>query len=172
MQSNHDNPGKLMSISSIISKPYNHEPIHHKVPAMKRNSMYPLFRSPPASEPSSPNSFSSVQFNSFYKRHSEEEDFEEEHSPLTMEERRQRNKTASAKYRKKKLSEHHAVLERQLQELRQENERLKSTSDKLRGKMEARKMLKKWMDKQSDRLDGYHYNSMLDLSHSDFEDSL
>ncbi|CAO3668895.1 unnamed protein product [Rhizopus stolonifer] len=184
MQSNHDNPGKLMSISSIISKPYHHEPMERRASAP--NQHYPLFRSPPTSspEPSSPtSSHSSSPFSTLYQRQIEED--EEDHGPLTMEERRQRNKQASAKYRQKKnqqqnemkhtirhLSEHHAVLERQLQELRLENERLKITSDKLRGKMEARKMLKKWMNKQSDGLDVYNYNAMFDLSHSDQEDSL
>ncbi|KAL0075860.1 hypothetical protein J3Q64DRAFT_1625649, partial [Phycomyces blakesleeanus] len=74
---------------------------------------------------------------------------------LTLQERRLRNKTASAKYRQKKnqqqnemrqmigcLSEQNAVLERQLQELRTENERLKAITDRLRGKIVAKKMLK------------------------------
>lgn len=83
--------------------------------------------------------------------------------PLTLQERRLRNKAASAKYRQKKnqqqnemrsmigrLSEQNAVLERQLQELRLENDRLKATTDRLRGKMVAKKMLKKWIGRQSD----------------------
>jgi len=81
---------------------------------------------------------------------------------LTLQERRLRNKAASAKYRQKKnqqqnemrlmigrLSEQNAVLERQLQEVRHENERLKATTDRLRGKMVAKKMLKKWIGRQS-----------------------
>ncbi|KAI8078101.1 uncharacterized protein B0P05DRAFT_459356, partial [Gilbertella persicaria] len=80
----------------------------------------------------------------------------------TLQERRLRNKAASAKYRQKKnqqqnemrlmigrLSEQNAVLERQLQELRLENDRLKATTDKLRGKMVAKKMLKKWIGRQA-----------------------
>ncbi|KAI8376179.1 uncharacterized protein BYT42DRAFT_499030 [Radiomyces spectabilis] len=83
--------------------------------------------------------------------------------PLTLQERRQRNKTASAKYRQKKnqqqhemrqmigqLSEQNAVLERQLQELRMENEKLKATTDRLRGKIVARKMLKQWIGRQKE----------------------
>ncbi|KAI9259672.1 hypothetical protein BDA99DRAFT_513904 [Phascolomyces articulosus] len=79
-------------------------------------------------------------------------------APLTLQERRLRNKAASAKYRQKKnqqqnemrqmicrLSEHNAVLERQLQELRMENERLRSSADRLRGKMVAKKMLRQWI---------------------------
>ncbi|KAL0076190.1 hypothetical protein J3Q64DRAFT_1623648, partial [Phycomyces blakesleeanus] len=73
----------------------------------------------------------------------------------TLEERRQRNKAASAKYRQKKnqqqndmrqmigrISEQNAVLGRQLQELRLENERLRATADRLRGNMVAKKMLR------------------------------
>ncbi|KAI9489073.1 hypothetical protein BDB00DRAFT_845100 [Zychaea mexicana] len=79
-------------------------------------------------------------------------------APLTLQERRMRNKAASAKYRQKKnqqqnemrqmicrLSEHNAVLERQLQELRMDNERLRSSADRLRGKMVAKKMLRQWI---------------------------
>ncbi|OAD78899.1 basic-leucine zipper transcription factor [Phycomyces blakesleeanus NRRL 1555(-)] len=82
---------------------------------------------------------------------------------LTLQERRLRNKTASAKYRQKKnqqqnemrqmigcLSEQNAVLERQLQELRTENERLKAITDRLRGKIVAKKMLKQWMGRQKE----------------------
>ncbi|KAI8876982.1 hypothetical protein K501DRAFT_307448 [Backusella circina FSU 941] len=81
--------------------------------------------------------------------------------PLTLQERRLRNKAASAKYRHKKnqqqnemqtmishLSEQNRVLERQLEELRVENDRLKSTADKLRGNIVAKRMLKKWIGKQ------------------------
>ena len=79
-------------------------------------------------------------------------------APLTLQERRLRNKAASAKYRQKKnqqqndmrqmicrLSEHNAVLERQLQELRMENKRLRASADKLRGEMVAKKMLRQWI---------------------------
>ncbi|KAG2221514.1 hypothetical protein INT45_008839 [Circinella minor] len=79
-------------------------------------------------------------------------------APLTLQERRLRNKAASAKYRQKKnqqqndmrqmicrLSEHNAVLERQLQELRMENERLRASADRLRGKMVAKKILRQWI---------------------------
>lgn len=84
----------------------------------------------------------------------------QEDHPLTLQERRLRNKAASAKYRQKKnqqqnemqlmitrLSEQNMVLERQLEELRVENDRLKSTADKLRGNIVAKKMLKKWIGK-------------------------
>ncbi|KAI9315284.1 hypothetical protein BX666DRAFT_381709 [Dichotomocladium elegans] len=82
--------------------------------------------------------------------------------PLTLQERRMRNKAASAKYRQKKnqqqndmrqliivLSEKKAVLERQVQELRIENERLRADADNLRGKMVAQKMLRQWMNRYS-----------------------
>lgn len=87
--------------------------------------------------------------------------------PLTLQERRARNKAASAKYRQKKnqqqnemrqmitrLSEQNAVLERQMQELRKENERLRAAADRLRGKMVAKKMLRQWIGRHHQRKDG------------------
>jgi hypothetical protein len=75
---------------------------------------------------------------------------------LTLQERRQRNKTASAKYRAKKNQQHdemrmlissltkeNDLLQRQLDHLKRDNDKLKVTCDKLRGKMMAEKMLKK-----------------------------
>ncbi|KAI8096852.1 uncharacterized protein BX664DRAFT_253031, partial [Halteromyces radiatus] len=69
---------------------------------------------------------------------------------LSLQERRQRNKTASAKYRAKKNQQHHDmrsmihsltkendVLLRQLEQVKMENQQLKSTCDKLRSKMMA-----------------------------------
>ncbi|KAI7870264.1 hypothetical protein BDF14DRAFT_1776530 [Spinellus fusiger] len=98
--------------------------------------------------------------------------------PLTLEERRQRNKAASAKYRQKKnqqqndmrqmisrISEQNAMLGRQLQELRLENERLRATTDRLRGNMVAKKMLKQWIgrhkeqDMSSQKQDYLHYKT-------------
>ncbi|GAN02817.1 hypothetical protein MAM1_0028d02264 [Mucor ambiguus] len=76
--------------------------------------------------------------------------------PLTLQERRQRNKAASAKYRAKKNQQHgemrmlissltkeNDLLQRQLDHVQRDNEKLKVTCDKLRGKMMAEKMLKK-----------------------------
>ncbi|KAG1474382.1 hypothetical protein G6F56_000393 [Rhizopus delemar] len=139
--------GKLMSISSIVA---SQEPIQRRAHPYHHPDH---FRSPSPGFSSS-SSLSSPRI------------LEEEEAPLTLEERRLRNKAASAKYRQKKnqqqnemkhtisrLSEQNAVLERQLQELRMENERLKMTSDKLRGKMEARKMIKKWMSSQQSYAD-------------------
>lgn len=76
-------------------------------------------------------------------------------APLSLQERRQRNKAASAKYRAKKnqqngemrshilaLSKENDLLQRQLDHVRGENNRLKATCDRLRGKMLAEKMLK------------------------------
>ncbi|KAL9552118.1 hypothetical protein MBANPS3_003925 [Mucor bainieri] len=76
--------------------------------------------------------------------------------PLTLQERRQRNKAASAKYRAKKNQQHgemrmlissltkeNDLLQRQLDHVRRDNDKLKVTCDKLRGKMMAEKMLKK-----------------------------
>jgi hypothetical protein len=152
---------------------------------------HPYFRSPPTSPPdeeklfelsvpSSPSSSSVSSTSLRMKRTSsvssaagmffssedryleDSEDGQGNGPPLTLQERRLRNKAASAKYRQKKnqqqnemrmmisrLSEQNAVLERQLQELRLENDRLKATTDKLRGNIVAKKMLKKWIGKQS-----------------------
>jgi hypothetical protein len=79
--------------------------------------------------------------------------------PLSLQERRQRNKAASAKYRAKKNHQHgemrcmissltkeNDLLLRQLDHVRRENNRLKATCDKLRGKMLAEKMLKKLLN--------------------------
>ncbi|KAI9497832.1 hypothetical protein BDB00DRAFT_752706, partial [Zychaea mexicana] len=77
---------------------------------------------------------------------------------LSLQERRQRNKAASAKYRAKKNQQHgqmrstigsltrdNELLQRQLEHVRQENNQLKATCDQLRGKMMAEKMLKRMM---------------------------
>ncbi|KAI8640230.1 hypothetical protein BD408DRAFT_420145 [Parasitella parasitica] len=80
---------------------------------------------------------------------------------LSLKERRQRNKVASAKYRGKKKEEYenmqqqvsallkdNEVLQRQLDQVRRENNKLKSTCDKLRGKMLAKKMLKEMLQRR------------------------
>jgi radical SAM superfamily enzyme YgiQ (UPF0313 family) len=81
--------------------------------------------------------------------------------PLSLQERRQRNKAASAKYRAKKnqqqgemrtfissLTKENELLQRQVDHVRRENNRLKTTCDQLRGKMLAEKMLKKLLDEE------------------------
>ncbi|KAI8381344.1 uncharacterized protein BYT42DRAFT_566194 [Radiomyces spectabilis] len=86
-------------------------------------------------------------------------------SLLSLQERRQRNKTASAKYRAKKNQQHgemrsmiatltkeNELLVRQLDHARLENSRLKAVTDKLRGKMMAEKMLKRLLSKESGKL--------------------
>ncbi|CAO3689166.1 unnamed protein product [Rhizopus stolonifer] len=78
---------------------------------------------------------------------------------LSQDERRQRNKTASAKYRAKKnkqqcemrtkislYTKENNLLQCQLGNARQENDRLKKACDKLRGKVLAEKMLKKLLN--------------------------
>ncbi|ORZ16378.1 hypothetical protein BCR42DRAFT_414923 [Absidia repens] len=85
-------------------------------------------------------------------------------SGLTLLERRQRNKTASAKYRQKKnrqqiemkrmidnLTEQDALLKRQMAELRTENQKLKSMNDHLRGKILAKKMLDQYFERRQHR---------------------
>ncbi|KAI9277774.1 hypothetical protein BY458DRAFT_545515 [Sporodiniella umbellata] len=130
----------LMSVSSIVAS--------QECSSLPSTRPHHVARSPSPISSSS----SSASFRNCCKM------TEENELPLTIEERRSRNKAASAKYRQKKnqqqvemrytiskLSKQNAVLEQQLHELRLENEKLKTTSDKLRGKMEARKMLKKWI---------------------------
>lgn len=77
---------------------------------------------------------------------------------LSLCERRLRNKTASAKYRAKKnqqqgemrsmissLTKENELLLRQLDHIQHENNHLKETCDKLRGKIIAQKMLKQYL---------------------------
>ncbi|KAI8147590.1 hypothetical protein BJV82DRAFT_596130 [Fennellomyces sp. T-0311] len=78
--------------------------------------------------------------------------------PLSLQERRQRNKAASAKYRAKKNQQHgemrsliasltkeNELLLRQLDHIKRENNRLKATCDRLRGKKVAAKILKRFL---------------------------
>lgn len=78
--------------------------------------------------------------------------------PLSIHERRLRNKTASAKYRAKKNQQHgemramistltkeNELLLRQLDHIQHENSHLKATCDRLRGKIMAQKMLKQYL---------------------------
>lgn len=91
----------------------------------------------------------------------------------SLQERRQRNKAASAKYRQKKnmqqhemrtmicqISERNASLERQLQEIRQENQKLRATADKLRGQLMASKLLDQWMQKHPKQQQQAHINQL------------
>jgi hypothetical protein len=79
-------------------------------------------------------------------------------APLSLYERRLRNKTASAKYRAKKnqqqgemrsmissLTKDNELLLRQLDHIQRENNHLKATCDRLRGKIIAQKMLKQYL---------------------------
>lgn len=84
-------------------------------------------------------------------------------APLSLQERRRRNKAASAKYRAKKNQQHgemrgliasltreNELLQRQLENLSHENNRLKATCDRLRGKILAGRMLKKMLSAAAD----------------------
>ncbi|CAO3650582.1 unnamed protein product [Mucor fragilis] len=106
--------------------------------------------------------------------------------PLTLQERRQRNKAASAKYRAKKNQQHgemrmlissltkeNDLLQRQLDHVRRDNEKLKVTCDKLRGKMMAEKMLKKLLHNehpQAGDLQGFVDDDEDDMDDLDEED--
>jgi hypothetical protein len=164
---------------SLYTDPYPRQHYHpmrhsHSHPGNMRH----MIRSPPTSPehyihspPSSP-SFDTAQ-------HCQ---YEEDSATHSLQERRQRNKAASAKYRQKKnlqqhemrtmiheISERNAVLERQLREVREENRKLRVTADKLRGKFVAKKLLKQWIDRG-------HYSSppheLLDEVNDDDLDSL
>ncbi|KAI8088066.1 uncharacterized protein B0P05DRAFT_531336 [Gilbertella persicaria] len=154
-----------MSISSITCDTipsHKYTPIQYPYHRMTHSQSYPGTCMIPSSSsslsadeqfyihspPSSPHSTSSVP-------HCLEKD------DPSLHERRQRNKAASAKYRQKKnmqqhemrtmiqqLSERNAVLERQLREMREENHKLRATTDKLRGKCVAKKMLRQWIERQ------------------------
>jgi hypothetical protein len=135
---------KPMAISSITSPPFP----NISLPRAKHSAFRPthslLDRSPPPLlSASSPESVSSSICSS---------------PPLSLQERRQRNKAASAKYRQKKnqqhgemrtiishLTEENALLNRKVEELRRDNEMMRSTCDQLRGRIVASKMLKRMM---------------------------
>ncbi|KAG0917422.1 hypothetical protein G6F33_001516 [Rhizopus arrhizus] len=83
----------------------------------------------------------------------------------SLRERRQRNKAASAKYRAKKnrqygemrsiissLTKENDLLQNQLENAQQENRRLKTTYDKLRGKVVAEKMLKSLLNDRAHQI--------------------
>jgi septin family protein len=150
---------------------FSNEPCHHPCskeidstayyyhPKMVPSPQHHI-RSPPTSPeqdqfinspPSSPHSYSSYR--------GEEEDASTT-TTATLQERRQRNKAASAKYRQKKnvqqhemrnmihqITERNSLLERQLKEVHEENQKLRATADKLRGKFVAKKLLRQWMDR-------------------------
>ncbi|KAI9274430.1 hypothetical protein BDA99DRAFT_497447 [Phascolomyces articulosus] len=95
-------------------------------------------------------------------------------APLSLQERRERNKAASAKYRAKKNQQHgemksvitsltreNELLQRQLEHIRHENNQLKETCDQLRGKLMAQKMIKRMMDE--DRCDIRDLKATFDL---------
>ncbi|KAI9258293.1 hypothetical protein EDC94DRAFT_613302 [Helicostylum pulchrum] len=146
-----------------------------------------LIRSPPTtpernqqyihSPPSSPHSF---DFSPSSSPHGYGEEEEEEDGSgggtrtVTLQERRQRNKAASAKYRQKKnmqqhemrsmilqISERNGLLERQLREMREENQKLRLDADKLRGKSVAKKLLRQWMDRQKKHAAAPQFNNQV-----------
>ncbi|KAI1307890.1 hypothetical protein EDD11_004362 [Mortierella claussenii] len=103
--------------------------------------------------------------------------------PLSANDRRERNKAASAKYRAKKhyqsgemrtqittLQDHNNVLTRQLEECRTENTSLKNLVEKLKGRLVAEKVLKRLREvgrEKKRRRGGATNVSAHDLSMSD-----
>ncbi|KAI9312965.1 hypothetical protein BX666DRAFT_1983742 [Dichotomocladium elegans] len=92
--------------------------------------------------------------------------------PITLEERRLRNKIASARYRAKKNLQHdemrsliasltreNEILQRQLEHVGHENSRLKATCDRLRGKILADKLIKRMLTNQNHGQNDSHSNS-------------
>ncbi|KAI8987951.1 hypothetical protein BDF20DRAFT_985331 [Mycotypha africana] len=115
---------------------------------------------------SSPSSASTASSASASTSSSTSSQHQQRNSPLSspllsLHERRQRNKAASAKYRAKKnqqygemrsmiatITKENELLQRQLEQVRRENHQLKLTCDKLRGKMLAEKLLQKMLMRQ------------------------
>jgi hypothetical protein len=134
--------GKPMSLSYVMDTPAYPFPL--------------LDQQPPSSPESTLSSLSYPE----YQRLSDEDGISNPASGLTLLERRQRNKTASAKYRQKKnrqqsemkrmidrLTEQDTLMKRQLVDLKIENQRLKSMNDHLRGKILAQKMLDQYFER-------------------------
>lgn len=115
-------------------------------------------------------------------------------APLSLHERRLRNKTASAKYRAKKNQQHgemrsmissltkeNELLLRQLDHVQHENGHLKTTCDRLRGKIMAQKMLKQYLVEAEQQqpapgntvIDNcyLHYHAASNVNHRKFSDS-
>ncbi|KAL9558372.1 hypothetical protein PS6_001339 [Mucor atramentarius] len=152
-------------------KSYRHHPykMSHSVSHPSTSSvMMMTMRSPPTSPPGkdySPPTSPLYQSN------------DDIHHPIDqLQERRERNKAASAKYRQKKnmqqhemrnmicqISDRNAMLERQIQEVRQENQQLRATADKLRGKLVASKLLGQWIQKHA---------KQVDISQADIDDDV
>ncbi|GAN09086.1 hypothetical protein MAM1_0242d08608 [Mucor ambiguus] len=143
------------------------------------SAMMMLMRSPPTSPPVKDyTNYYSPPASPLYHYN---EDTAYPNDPL--QERRQRNKEASAKYRQKKnmqqhkmrtticqISDRNAILERQLQELKHENQQLRATADKLRGKLVASKLLEQWMKKhpkQQVKMDQVDMDNVVDLDDDD-----
>ncbi|EIE83830.1 hypothetical protein RO3G_08535 [Rhizopus delemar RA 99-880] len=133
-----------MSISSLTCSrdPSNIIPCYLEPPRTTSNFPLPEQNTPPLS-PSS----------SYHERPF--------HGELSLTDRRERNKAASARYRIKKNTQYHEmkktiqeitarnqVLETQLQELHNENQKLKSATDRLRSRLMAKKLLDQWIQRQ------------------------
>lgn len=149
----------MMNKTRRYYQPYPHHPY-----MMSHNTSHPgtsltmMMKSPPTSPPDEDSRYYSLPTSPSYH-------YNEHNSSNQLQERRQRNKVASAKYRQKKnmqqhemrkmicqISDRNAMLERQILEVRQENQQLRATADKLRGKMVATKLLRQWMQKNSQEI--------------------
>ncbi|KAL1931434.1 hypothetical protein VTP01DRAFT_9576 [Rhizomucor pusillus] len=178
----HPHQPKPMAISTITSPPLQRwddeqMDLHYRRPSSSSSyrsssaSSSPQFAPSPdylqvASPPPSNNNSSdthrrySTDVRLYYSPYSQSQPTESTNSslagPLSLQERRRRNKAASAKYRAKKNQQHgemrrliasltreNELLQRQLDHMSRENNRLKATCDNLRGKMMAAKMIHK-----------------------------
>lgn len=176
-----------MSISSITCKQAQPQ-LRQQYSYCHSSHFSRAIRSPPTSPehdhfitspPSSPHSFDfspSLSSPHHYFRDEDDQSFSNQNGTATLQERRQRNKAASAKYRQKKniqqnemrnmisqISERNATLERQLREIRSENQKLRADADKLRGKCVAKKLLRQWMGRQKQgSIDTSSHHDLLD----------
>ncbi|CEG82706.1 hypothetical protein RMATCC62417_16739 [Rhizopus microsporus] len=155
---------KPMSISSITLPPsYSDFSVTPPISPSKKIQLHqPLSPHFSCSVPSSPESVTdqsilpSTFFTKLEHRSNQPTNNGSNNASLSLHERRQRNKAASAKYRAKKnqqhgemrsrimsLSQENDILQRQLEYARQENHKLREACDKLRGKMLAENVLHK-----------------------------
>lgn len=141
--------------------------IFHSPPTTPPGQNQFCIHSPPSSPTHSSDFAPSSPTTSYYSQQEERQQMDQTSPPphttsttTTLKERRQRNKAASAKYRQKKnmqqhemhimihqITEQNSLLTRQMQEVREENQKLKATADKLRGKFVAKKMLRQWISR-------------------------
>ncbi|PHZ12002.1 uncharacterized protein RHIMIDRAFT_237818 [Rhizopus microsporus ATCC 52813] len=173
---------KPMSISSITLPPsYSDFSVTPPISPSKKIQLHqPLSPHFSCSVPSSPESvtdqsiLSSTFLIKLEHQSNQSTNNGSNNASLSLHERRQRNKAASAKYRAKKnqqhgemrsrimsLSQENDILQRQLESARQENHKLREACDKLRGKMLAENVLHKLLYNNNNN--GIHGDDLCDV---------